>query len=821
MVSVIRNGGHRALALLTLCLLTANIWGVEGRFGSSQSHVERVEADWLRQESILNLPDPRTAVTEAGSADGGKKLVSPGTDDCYPVEKIVERGFKLVRDLRDLGVDVSEAHERLDGIDTIMRGAESPLSTSRREKLYKEARWAVRKLALSNPLLDFDEMLFVKRVPGQFAHMSDQYYGWWSRPGGGLYVLEGFKQDTPRVRSLTDFFPEGSFLRPDIAPDGQRILFAYCRYYAHVAGLEDKVTKTNIPEDAFYHVFEMNRDGSGIRQLTHGRYDDFDARYLPNGEIVFLSTRRGQFVQCGQSTAMATKKDEALGDSFVRCGGDSRRPVAVYTLHVMDSEGRTIRAISPFENFEWTPSIAHDGRILYARWDYVDRDNMPYMSLWSTNPDGTQPSMVYGNFTRVPHAVFEARSIPGSEKLIFTANAHHTITGGSLVLLDPRRGFDGEEPLTRLTPEVCFPESEAQPHSYYANPYPLSESYYLTAWSDVPIVINPTGGADPDPPNAMGLYLFDVYGNLELLYRDDEITSMNPLPIRPRVKSPEVAERVEWLGAQEGTILVQNVYEGLKGVSSGAVKRLRIVGMPAKAQPNMNAPLMGVTRDDPGKFVLGTVPVEEDGSAYFHAPSGVGLFFQALDEEGCAIQTMRSLTYIQAGQSVGCVGCHESRNTAPPASRPLAAMRTASRIEVGPEGSWPLRFDRLVQPVLDEHCVGCHKAGGDDPKAATFDLTGEHAYDHLVNNGTPSLAVHIMHRYRAGRSVAGGCAASNSALLSKLRSGHGDVRLDRDEMDRLITWMDTYAQRLGAFSPDQERRLLALKSRMAHMLIGP
>lgn len=726
-----------------------------------------------------------------------------------PVEDVVARGRRLAADLRAAGVDVRRELAVLDSV-----GAAAPRATSpaQRRSLYLRARWAIRQMAFRNPLLNFDRLVFVKRVPGSFSHMSDQHYGWWSRPGGGVFVLEGLRSGNPTARCLTARLPQGSCTGPDLSYDGRKILFAYCRYYPHVAGLPNKVDKEKLPEDAFYHIYEVNVDGTGLRQLTRGRYDDFDPRYLPNGDIVFLSTRRGQFVQCSQATAEATVR-ATLPDSYVRCGGDAWRPVAVYTLHVMDARGERIRPISPFENFEWTPSVASDGRILYARWDYVDRDNMPYMSLWATNPDGTNPQAVYGNFTHRPHCIFEARSVPGSRKILFTASGHHSITGGSLVLLDPDRGADGPEPLTRLTPEVCFPEIEGWPSSYYASPYPLSERYYLTAWS--PVGLNSQGGLNP--PNALGLYLYDAFGNLELIYRDPEITSMYPIPLRARPKPPAIATSVAWQGRQEGRFLLLNVYQGLRGVATGSVKRLRIVGVPAKTQPNMNSPVMGLTQDDPGKFIVGTVPVEADGSAYFRVPSGVGVFFQALDAKGRAVRTMRTLTYVQPGQTLSCVGCHEPRNSTPGNAYPVAASRQPSPITIGPDGSWPLRFDRLVQPVLDRRCVSCHQPGA---AGARVDLTPPNAYASLVAYGNPSLRDYVLTRYRQGNSPANDGAALTSPLLRLLESGHAGVRLDEDDVERLVSWMDTYGQVRGSFSDDQEARLVQLRAQLSDLLVS-
>ncbi len=781
--------------------------------GKSYFHLDEVEIYARNGSRNIALGRPAT------QSSTSQWSVSHRWGKDHRITTIIERGFKLARSLQDLGGRV-EAELRI--LKEVAERAKSlaPDARDGEEKLlYLQARGAVRRMALSNPLLNFDTILFVKRAPGTLPHMSDQYYGWWSRPGGGIYLLKGFKGDSPRLRCLTEGWNEGSFLRPELSYDGKRVLFAYCRYYPRVAGME-KVDKEKLPEDAFYHIFEMNIDGAECRQLTHGRYDDFDARYLPNGEIVFLSTRKGQFLLTSKANTCATTR-ATLPDSYVRCGGDNARPCAVFTLHAMDSRGENLRPISAFENFEWTPSVAADGRILYARWDYIDRFNGHFMSLWSTNPDGTNPQLVYGNFTVSPQCIFEARPVPNSAKLIFTASAHHSITGGSLVLLDRTRGTEGEQPLTRLTPEVRFPEAEGWDKMYYANPYPLSGEYYLVAWSDRQLP--PHHGSeqvvdDRNPVDALGLYLYDAFGNLELLHRDEDISSMNPIPVRARERPPILADNTDRDEPQEGCFLLQDVYRGLETIEQGAIAGLRIIGVPPKTQPHMNSPSLGVSREDPGKFVLGTVPVEKDGSAYFRVPSGVPLFFQALDRKGLATQTMRTLTYVQPGQTLSCIGCHESRETAPSVTGPpLAALREPSRITLGPTGSWPLRFDELVQPVLDRSCVRCHNPNSADKDAARFDLTRAKAYLNLISFAEKDLEKLAFER---DRSVVEECTARKSKLLALLTKGEGHqgVRLEADSFNRLVTWMDVYAQRQGHFSEKQERLLRALQREMSPIL---
>jgi cytochrome c553 len=806
--------------------LSVDLRGQRARFvrlqlpGTSYFHLDEVEIYAVDSGVNVALHKPATqSSTSQWSSRGAPAVLAAGE----AVVRVVRQGLRLAEDLRLRGVTVQATVDELTQIaaarDALAGSGGRADKQADYQQLYLRAQAAIRRLTFTNPLLDFDTILFVKRAPGMFPHVSDQYYGWWSRPGGGICLLQGLRSAGATVRCLTSDWPAGNFLRPDISYDGNKVLFAYCRHYSHLADVADKTSKSSLPEDAFYHIFEMNVDGTGVRQLTRGRYDDFDARYLPNGRIVFLSTRKGTALQAGKYSATATV-DATCPDSYVRCGGGNHRPVAVFTLHTMDSDGGDLCAISAFENFEWTPAVAGDGRILYARWDYIDRFNGHFMSLWSTDPDGTNTQLVYGNYTTQPQCIFEARPVPCSNKLVFTATAHHSITGGSLALLDRSRGSEFDRPITRLTPEVCFPETEGWPESYYAHPWPLAEQYHLVSWSDRKLPAHRLMAPDDpnNPTNACGLYLYDTFGNLTLLHRDPTISSVTPIPVVPRPRPPASPSMVDWTTAKQGAFLIQDVYEGLQGVELGQVAGLRIVGVPPKVQPQMNAPSLGVSREDPGKFILGTVPVEADGSAHFQVPSGIPLFFQALDGDGLAIQTMRSLTYVQPGETLACVGCHEHRDTAPPpAAVPLAALRSPSPLEPAPSGSWPLRFDRLVGPVLDTQCVSCHRPDGQDAQAAAFDLTPSSAYQSLMEFADGQL--HKL-AFERDQSVVFDMPARQSRLYRMLTGTeeHYGVRLSADQRLRLATWMDTYAQRSGSFSEDQERELQTLRKRYAHLL---
>ncbi len=790
--------------------LTVNLKGTCARWlriqvpGRTYFHLDEVEVYGENHGDNLALGKPasQSSISEWSTEKTGNL---PDVD----LSRVIDRGLSLADHLAAQGVAVEAYRNTL--IQMQCQAEAGQFSDPQVcQAVYPKIRNIVRTLALQNPALDFDDILFVKRKPSMFPHLSDQYYGWWSRPGGGIYRLKQFKENNPKLACLTQGWPAGNFLRPDLSFDAKKVVFAWARYYEHVADIRDKQTKPNLPEDAFYHVYEMNIDGTGVRQLTRGRYDDFDARYLPDGRIAFLSTRKGQFLQTSIENTQKTLTAD-LPDSYVRCGGDQYRPVPVFTLHVMGPAGQDMRPISAFETFEYTPAVGNDGRILYCRWDYIDRFNGHFFSLWSTHPDGTQGNLVYGNYTTSPQATMEPRPIPGSDKIIFTAAAHHSITGGSLVLLDRTRGTEGTAPITRLTPEVPFPEAEKNIHMFYANPWPLSETSFLVSWSQEILPAHRRIGLDQSV-NSQGIYLYDAFGNLEVLHRDPDISCMYPIPVKPRSKPFPLPETIK-SGKENGLVFVQDVRQGLSGLPASAVKRLRIVGVTPKVQPRMNQPSLGVSSEETGKYVLGTVPVEDDGSAYFVIPAGVPVFFQALDEQGRALQTMRSLTYAQPGQTLSCVGCHESREATPVRSmRAKALTREPSRLTPPPTGAWPLEYAQLVQPLWDRACVACHSDQGDDPKAVALDLGAASSFETLLNYANKDLRDLA---FEKDRSVAGEGPALDSLFLAFLNTDEKHkAYLTSDEQVRLALWMDTYAPRQGYFSAQQKEQLVAFRAKL-------
>jgi mono/diheme cytochrome c family protein len=332
------------------------------------------------------------------------------------------------------------------------------------------------------------------------------------------------------------------------------------------------------------------------------------------------------------------------------------------------------------------------------------------------------------------------------------------------------------------------------------------------------------GEPDANSPGMFGLYLVDRFGNKELLHRDPEISSLWPLPLAPRARPPYLPSQLAKGSAAEGTFVLQDVgrswpFDDDDGVGmprKTKVARLRIVQVLPKATWHANEPTVGLPHASCGKQVLGTVPVETDGSASFRAPSGVPLLFQTIDEDGAALQTMRSLTYLQPGETAACIGCHEPRASSPPVgSQPLALRRAPSTIEPGPEGSNPLSYPILVQPVLDCHCTGCH--GGKEPANGT-DLGGAPRGRYTASY--EALAPLVAYADWAGRpgdfrvvnsepvTRPGFFGARASPLRRLLKAGHHGVQLREGDWVRLDTWMDANALFYGTFDVgDQARQL--------------
>jgi hypothetical protein len=656
--------------------------------------------------------------------------------------------------------------------------------------VYRQVRWMARELALEQAGLTRQPLLFMQR--NRFiCQMLHEYMGYFYDygnvpPGGGVFLLEQPGVSFKTRDLIQGRLRNGHFTTLALSHDARTVYFAF-------AERSEKKPGFYSPERRSFHLFRMAPDGSNLRQLTDGVEDDFDPCPLPDGGVAFMSSRRGGFARCNNAW----------------------EPCASYTLHRMDADGGNIRTLSVHETSEWHPSVMHDGRLVYIRWDYVDRSAANFHGLWTSNPDGTAVASLFGNYTMRINACYQPRAIPGSHKLLFVAGAHHADVGGSLVMLDPRRAAfspkNGEDLLDStevLTPEVCFPESAGWPKSYFHSPWPLSEDAMLVSFSFDPL---PGMSSGEGKDTRTGLYYFDRFGNLELLYRDPAISSMYPIPLVARGRPPVVASGLDQSLGNEGEFLLADVRRSFFPMPAGRdIRELRVFQLLPKPPPHAaNDPRIGHANAENARMLLGTVPVEADGSAYFRAPAGKPVYFQAVDTQGRAVQSMRSATYLQPGERRACVGCHEAPGSAAP-SRPILAMRRPpSRLEEGPEGSKPLSFPLLVQPVLDRHCVRCHD-GQEGPGRSKLALTSEPAQN--FSRAYQNLKPFVRWYEWGGASISqiathpGRIGADESPLTRVLEDPTHAPALQWTEAERrrIYLWLDANAPFYGSYSREEQ-----------------
>lgn len=614
---------------------------------------------------------------------------------------------------------------------------------------------------LEGPMRGAEEIVFAVRVPGRdhwyvnfgnYADLSDYPRKLAYKEADG--VLWGYGDGarlcrlnlrTGAVKVLIED-PAGGIRDPQVHYGGQKIIFSYRKGGEHT-----------------YHLYEIGTDGLGLRQLTSGPDDDVEPTYLPDGGIMFVSSRCRRFVNCWYSR--------------------------VGTLYACDGDGRDIRMVSSSIEHDNTPWTLPDGRVLYMRWEYVDRSQLDYHHLWTVNPDGTGQMVHFGNMNPGT-AMLDAKPIPnppgaggpwrGKVVSVFSPGHGRPEHRGHITILDTLAGPDDAaraRPITKGRPD-------------YRDPYPLAEDAFLAA-------------------DERGIILVDGAGETELIYRlaphkrEQPLLLHEPRPLAGRPRERVIAPRWE-PAREEGQLMLADIRAGrnMAGVAPGEVTRLLVLEQlpkPVNFSGGMEPLTIG------GSFtlarILGTVPVEKDGSANFMVPALRSVFFVALDEGELAVKRMHSFVTMQPGEVTGCVGCHESRTQAPLASfGAMAAMRRApSRIE--PIAGVPdvIDFPRDIQPILDRHCVSCHNPERYDGR---LDLCGDHTPQH-------SAAYYAMRRHalvadnrNQPRSSLPPRAIGSSAskLMRYLDGAHYKAKLSSEEVRLVRLWIETSATYPGTYA---------------------
>lgn len=770
MTTILQKSGRLYPAICVAVVLVLSL--LSGHSGADTNDREAlrgvVEADWAAQEQ--------------------RRGRSPAAPEA--IRDALDRARRLLEDLRGMP-DAPELWSKTACLEALGRevGDLEMLGEGDRLGLYRKVRSFARELALENPLLGSRPIVFLKRrrfICQMLHEYLGYYYDYEDIAGGGVYLLEKPGRSVAVRDLIGGRLAQGNYTTLALSCDARTVYFAFA---------ERAATKPDFysPQRRCFHIFAMDADGNNLRQLTRGGDDDFDPCPLPDGGVAFMSTRRGGFGRCHNPW----------------------EPLPAYTLHRMDASGSGVQTLSLHETNEWHPSVLHDGRIVYTRWDYVDRSAANFHGLWASNPDGTNPIALFGNYTTRINACYQPRAIPASNRIIFVAGAHHADVGGSLVIVDPRRvsldprsGENRFEGIEVLTPEVCFPEAPGWPKSYFHSPWPLSENYFLVSFSFDPL---PGMGPGVKRDTETGIYLMDRFGNMELLYREPGISCMYPIPLAPRPVPPVVASTLDPSLGEDGEFVLTDVKQSLFPLpESRPIRELRIFQVLPKTRTHVaNEPRLGYANAESARMLLGSVPVEEDGSAYFRAPARKPLYFQAVDAEGRAVQSMRSVTYLQQGERRGCIGCHEPRGAAPLSTPPLAMRRPASRIRPGPDGTRPWSYPRLVQPVLDRHCVRCHN-GGQGKGESEVVLTGKGSghFSQSYESLTPYVRWHewggASINQTATRPERIGADESPLTRILDDPTHAGEVHLSVEERRRIYIWLDGNASFYGTYGEKEQ-----------------
>ncbi|MFV1965359.1 MAG: hypothetical protein ACC628_08045 [Pirellulaceae bacterium] len=615
------------------------------------------------------------------------------------------------------------------------------------------------------------------------------------RMGATLCLME-VKPDGHVVSRTLLEEPDGLIRDPDVSYDGRRVVFSM---------------RDTAYEDDF-HLYELDVATGETRQLTWGLgFADVEPSYLPNGDLIFNSTRCMQITDCFWPD--------------------------VVNLYACDGDGRFLRRLGFDQVHTNYPKVLEDGRVIYTRWDYNDRGQVYPQPLFVMNYDGTRQTEYYGNNSWFPTTILHARGIPGTTKLVAVASGHHSHQRGKLILIDRSRGNQEAQGIqliapVRETPAVRI-DAYGQDGDQFQYPYPLDTSHFL-------VTCDPVGSSNRTYVRSYGIFLIDRDGHRELLAWDAEISCNQPVPLAARPVPHLRPSGVDYT-KKDGTYYIQNIYagEGLKIIARGSIKKVRVIALeyrPAGIRCNYSlGPAGGALASTPisvgngcwdVKRVLGDATVYEDGSAWFRAPARTPVYFQALDEKNRAVQTMRSWSTLQPGENASCVGCHENKERTPELTRSTLAL------ECGPQPLdrfyGPARgfsFEKEIQPILDRHCVSCHfdrtmtvhlerPFEEEDPIAGrAFSLLGDVSNDERAGRGwSDSYLALTGAQFEKPRSAWQGkpnrlvrwitaqsepttlppyyAGSTQSELLDLLENGHAGVPLSRSDLDKIACWID-------------------------------
>ncbi len=637
----------------------------------------------------------------------------------------------------------------------------------------------VHSALLSNPLLAFDRCLLIRRgLSSVHIGLPQNWQGNSSLPKKGY-------DNEIAIMSLKD--PERE-LTPLFKPGGGEFVGDLCLHFD-----ADRLLFSSIATNSTYQVFEIGIDGRNPRQVTpdqHADVDNYDACYLPDGDIIFSSTATYLGVPC------------VFGSSHIA------------NFYRLDTRTGSIRQLTFEQEHDWNPVVLPNGRVLYQRWEYTDAAHSNSRLLFHMNPDGTEQRAYSRSGSFFPGSFFYARPLPGNTRhVIGIATGHHGVPrSGRLLILDPAQGQRDGDGIVQEIPgygekvDPIVRDSLISGWPQFLMPFPLNDKYHLVT-------------AKLEANGLWGIYLADIFDNLTLIKEVEGSALFQPIPIQKVKLPPAIPPRVN-LAINTATAHIADIYAGpgLEGAARGTVKKIRVYEY-YFSHRGYGGLYGSLGFDGPWDIrrIIGTVPVEPDGSAYFTIPANSAIALQPLDEKGQAMQIMRSWLTAMPGEHLSCVGCHESPLEAPITTPSEAFRRKPSLIEPWHGPTRGFSFKREVQPVLNRYCVGCHGTKDLKTKDGNMipNLKGEEMLSdwktaqsgHWHGGGKFSKTYYELQRFvrRPGIESDRRMASpmdfhfSTTELGQILNKGHHGIRLDAESWERLAAWADMNAPYYGTW----------------------
>ncbi|MFO7776072.1 MAG: HEAT repeat domain-containing protein [Candidatus Hydrogenedentota bacterium] len=397
------------------------------------------------------------------------------------------------------------------------------------------------------------------------------------------------------------------------------------------------------PEDSsFFHIYRVPVDGGEPEQLTSGPFHDLDPAELPDGRIVFASTRTGTFEEYH--------------------GAPSR------ALFVMQPDGSEIEPITHTPIFDNEPTVMADGRIAFVRSDNFFSRAKVETQIHAIQPNGTAGQTEVGT---------DIGAVYGHRLRMLGYGSPAPLPDGDLAFISNQGNFIA--PLGGVE------------DSFHRLPDGLGD---LASMPDGRLLATVLGsGADQ---RSRILAVIDPADNQLMRIYESDSPIHSPVFVGERPRPPKRSNSIRdpRLGTPEATgfLYAQDVHITRKTDADwDQIRAIRVLKSRGLSTRSSHWDFV-----HQGKEVteLGVVPIAPDGSFYVEVPADVPLAFQAVDAEGRSELNEMSWIYVRPGEVRSCVGCHEDRRSAPPVKSHMAQALDAKPLKLLTEvtGGQPHRW---------------------------------------------------------------------------------------------------------------------------------